>query len=246
MRRLNLPLILDTLFTATAAFLLFFTSIRYYTKSAVIGLVFGICAALLFGALGYLYISKKQNKSLLITRDEKTKKLLSMHLSLSSDRYIVNLFKTCIEGAKICGRRLICDGQTVFFNFKMQPLSEDDIAAVIKGKCEKDKALYCISLSPEAANLAKTFSIKCVCIDEVFSLLKEKNALPEKYVYKEPPKMKLRQKIKAKFSRRLCAPLFWSGLSLLALSYFAFFPVYYIISGGIMLILSATALAVNA
>lgn len=246
MKKLNLPLILDTLFSAAAAFLLFFTSIRYYTKSPVVGLIFGICAALLFGALGYLYISRKQNKSFIITRDEKAKKLLSMHLSLSSDRYIVNLFKSCFESAKIRGKRLICEGQTLFFNFKMQPLSEDDVAGVIKCKCDNDKALYCISLSPAATSLAAAFSIKCVGIDGVYALLKEKNALPEKYVYEEPPKIKLRQRIKSKFSRKLCAPLFWSGLSLLLLSYIAFFPVYYIISGGIMLILSAVTLAVNA
>ena len=66
MKRLNLPLVLDTLFAGACAFLLFFTSLRYYTKSAVIGLIFGVCAALLFGALAFLYISGKQNKSLLI------------------------------------------------------------------------------------------------------------------------------------------------------------------------------------
>lgn len=246
MKRLNLPLVLDTLFVACAAFLLFFTSLRYYTRNAVLGLVFGILAAVLFGALAFLYISKKQNKSLLVTRDEKTKKLLAMHLSLSTDRYAVNLFKNCFEGAIIRGKRLICGEQTLFFNFKMQPLSEDDVAAVIKCKCTGEKALYCVNLSPEAASLAKTFSINCVGIDGVYSLLKEKDKLPEKYVYEEPPKLKLRQKIKSKFSRRLCAPLFWSGLSLLLLSYIAIFPLYYIISGSIMLILSAASLAVNA
>ena len=93
MKRLNLPLILDTFFAAACAFFLFFTAIRFYTKSAVLGLIFGICAALLFGALGFLYISNKQNKSLLLSRDEKNKKLLSLHLSLSSDEYILGLFK---------------------------------------------------------------------------------------------------------------------------------------------------------
>ena len=42
--------------------------------------------------------------------------------------------------------------------------------------------------------------------------------------------------IAPRISRKLCAPLFWSGLALLGLSYFTFFPIYYIVSGGIMLI----------
>ena len=88
MKRINLPLLLDTLFAALCTFLLFFTALRYYTKNAYIGLIFGICGGLLFGALAFLYISGKQNKSLLLSRDEKNKKLLSLHLSLSSDGYI--------------------------------------------------------------------------------------------------------------------------------------------------------------
>ena len=97
MKRLNLPLILDTLFAGICAFLLFFTVIRFYTKNAVVGLVFGLSACVLFGALGFLYISNSQDKKLLLSRDEKQKKLLALHLSLSSDDYIKNLLKNASE-----------------------------------------------------------------------------------------------------------------------------------------------------
>lgn len=245
MRRFNLPLILDTFFAGICAFLLFFTALRYYTKNVIIALVFGIAACLLFGAMGFLYISKKQNKSLLLSRDEKAKKQLSLHLSLSSDQYVKNLFKQCFESAKIRGKRLICGEQSYFFNFKMQPLSEDDAAAVIKYKTNGEKVIFCVKSSPEAAALCENFAIKLIGIDEVYPLLKQKNLLPEKYVYEGPEKISFFKKIKLRFTRRLCAPLFWSGLSLLALSYFTFFPIYYIISGGIMLILAAVVLVIN-
>lgn len=246
MKRLNLPLILDTLFAAVCAFLLFFTAIRYYTKSAVIGLIFGVTAGVLFGTLACLYISGKQNKSLLISKDEKQKKLLALHLSLSRDDDIKNLFKKSFgEEAKIRGKRVICGGVSHFFNFKMQPLSEDDVARVIKFKCDGEKKVYCVKCSPEAAVLANNFSIEIAGIDEVFSSLKKDELLPEKYVYEEPKKPNLFKRIKARFSRKLCAPLFWSGAGLLALSYFTFFPIYYIVSGGIMIILSAVALVFN-
>lgn len=243
MKRLNLPLVADTFFAAICAFLLFFTAIRYYTKSAVLGLIFGICAALLFGTLGFLYISNKQNKSLLLSRDEKNKKLLSLHLSLSSDAYILNLFKKCLgEEARIRGKRVIYGGQSYFFNFKMQPISEDDVARVIKSKTGGEKIIYCNCADVAAAALAVHFTIKICGIDEVFALLKKNNLLPEKYVYEDAKKTGFLKRVRARFNRRLCAPLFWSGTALLALSYFTFFPVYYIVGGGIMLILSAVAL----
>lgn len=246
MKRLNLPLILDTFFTGLCAFLLFFTAVRFYTKNAVIGLVFGVAALLLFGALAYVYISRKQNKTLLVSRDEKNKTLLALHLSLSSDGYIRKLFKSMLgEGAKISGQKVVSGETANFFNFKMQPLTEDDIAKVIKYRFEGKKRIYCAKISPDAAALASNFLIELTAIDGVYSALKDKNLLPEKYVYEGAQKVKFLSKIKSRFNRRLAAPLFWSGLGLLALSYFTFFPVYYIVSGSVLLILAAVSLVVS-
>ena len=126
MRRINLPLILDTFFAGLCAFLLFFTSIRYYTRNAYIALGFAIASCILFGALSFLYISKKQNKKLLISKDEKQKKLLSLHLSLSSDEYISQLLEKGLtaenEKCEIKDNKLIIGETAYFYNFKMQPI----------------------------------------------------------------------------------------------------------------------------
>ncbi len=245
MRRLNLPLILDTILLGLCAFLLFFTAVRYYTESATLALFFGISASLVCGALGFLHISRKQNAKLLISRDERHKKLLALHLSLSSDGYVKRLLKGLLgDEAKINGSRIVCDGKTFFYDFRMRALSEDDIAKIIKRGGEH-KILYCTAISPEAAVLADNFLIEVRTIDRLFSELKDKDMLPEKYVFEGAPKASVLQKVKSRFKRKLCAPLFWSGTALLALSYFSFFPVYYIVSGSIMIILAAAALIVN-
>ncbi len=249
MRKINLPLVLDTVFTGLCAFLLFFTSIRYYTRNVYIALGFAIAACFLFGALSYLYISKKQNKKLLISKDEKQKKLLSLHLSLSSDEYISQLLAKGLESEsgkpEIKNSKLIIGENAFFYNFKMQPISEDDVAKVIKVSSEGKKTIICNRISAEALVLCENFLIEVKQIDYVYDLLKKKELLPEKYVYEGKQKLSMLKKIKARFSRRICAPLFWSGLSLLALSYFTFFPIYYIVSGGIMLLLSAVTLVFN-
>ena len=248
MRRINLPLVSDTLFVALCAFLLFFTSIRFYTRNPYVALGFAIVACLLFGALGFLYVSKKQNKKFLRSRDEKGKKLLSLHLSLSSDKYVSELLKKCLaredEKPQTRNGGIIIGDCAYFYNFKMQPVSEDDAAKVIKIKTEKNKILLCNRISPEGMLLCENFLIEVKQIDYIYGALKKKELLPEKYAY-EGQKTNPFKRIRARFSRKICAPLFWSGLALLALSYFTFFPVYYIVSGGIMLILSASALVFN-
>lgn len=246
MKRLNLPLVLDTLFASICAFLLFFTAVRFYTQSAAAGLVFGICAMLLFGALAYIYISGKQNKKLLLSRDEKNKKLLSLHLSLSSDGYVKKLFKNLWgDNAKISGQKIVCGDTANFFCFKMEPLSEDDVARIIKYRFDGKKHIYCTKSSSGASALAANFMIEITGIDGVYSALKEKDMLPEKYIYNGGEKIGLLKKIKSRFNRKISAPLFWSGAGLLALSYFTFFPLYYIVSGSILLILSAVSLVMN-
>ncbi len=248
MRKINLPLILDTFFAAVCAFLLFFTAIRYYTRNAYIALAFAVCAALLFGCLSFLYISRKQNKKLLISRDEKQKKLLSLHLSLSTDEYVCELFEKCLrpeEGSsEIKGGKVYTDGRVYFFEFIMQPISEDAVAKVIKFRTDDKKIIFCNRISAEAAVLAESFLIEVKQIDEIYKLLEDNKLLPEKYVYEGAKKISVWKRVKARFSRRICAPLFWSGLALLALSYFTFFPIYYIVSGGIMLVASAVALVI--
>lgn len=238
MKRINLPLILDTLFFALCAFVLSFTAVRFYTKSPALALTFAIVWAIFFGVLGYIYISRKQNKKLLLSRDEREKKLLALHLSLSSDDYILKLFKSCLgEGATIRGKKIFTEENVCYFFFKMQAVSEDDIAYVIKHPSEKKKIVYCTKISPEAAYLSQNFGIEFVDADGVYKLLKKHDALPEKYLY-EDKRAGAFAKIKARFNRKLTAPLFFSGAALLFISYFTFFPVYYIVSGGIMILLS--------
>ena len=148
------------------------------------------------------------------------------------------------DGAKISGAKVVLGETAYFFFFKMQQLNEDDVAKVIKYRFEGNKKIYCTKTSPEAAALAENFLIGITGIDGVYSSLKEKDLLPEKYIYDGESKASPWKRIRARFSRRICAPLFWSGIGLLALSYFTFFPVYYIVSGSLLLILSAVTLVI--
>lgn len=242
MKRINLPLVFDSFFTAVCAFLLFYTAVRFYTKSAVWGLVFGICAFLLFGALAFLYIRKKQNKKLLLTRDEKDRKLLELHLSLLPDKDVAELFLNVLDGGSIQGKQVATDKSVYFFIFSLKQLSPDDIAGVIKFSTDKDKVVYCNSISAEAKELADNFAITYKTGDKIYLELKDKGALPEKFIFDGGKRPNAFKRIKARFNKKLTAPLFWSGLCLLAFSFFTFFPLYYIISGGLLLVLSAICL----
>lgn len=242
MKRINLPLIFDSFFAAVCAFLLVFTSVRYAFKNAALALVCGIAASLAAGALSFLYIRKKQNKRLLLSRDEKRKELLELHLSLLPNGEATKLLLPLVENGAQDGSSIVTENKIYFCNFCLKPLSADDIAAVIKFSTDKGKAVLCNKMSPEAMELADHFMIEYVTCEKIYFELKERDLLPQKYIFDGTKKRNAFKTIKARFNRKLTAPLFWSGLGLTAFSFFTFYPLYYIVSGGILLLLSAICL----
>lgn len=242
MRRINLPLIFDSFFAALCAFLLFFTAMRYYTESAAWGLAFGICAFFLFGALAFLYIRKKQNKKLILARDEKNKTLLELHLSLLPDKDVTPLLLQLIGGGEVEGKNIVTENEVYFFDFCLKQLSPDDIAGVIKFPTQKNKIIFCNGISAEAKELAENFAIEYRTSDRLYFEMKNKGLLPQKFVFDGPKRQGILKRIRARFNRKLTAQLFWSGLCLLVFSFFTFFPLYYIVSGGVLITLSAVCL----
>ena len=242
MKRLNLPLVFDSFLAAVCAFLLFFTAVRYYTKSAIWGLTFGIFAFLIFGALAFIYIRKRQNQKLTLTKDEREAELLRLHLSLLPESELLKTLLPLVDGGKISGRIIETEDKVFYPIFRMQPLSPDDIAGVIKRKSKKQKVIFCNTLSEQAIKLAKDFDIEYVTGNRIFNRLKAENLLPEKYVFGGDKKLNFISRVKLRFNRRLAAPLMWNGLCLTAFSYFTFYPIYYIVTGGILLVLAAICL----
>lgn len=242
MKRINLPLIADTVFTAIIFFIIAFTATRFYTKSAFWGLFIGIPSALLGGGAAFAYISGKQNMKYKLSKDEREKRLLSHHLALCNPERITALFlKLLGQNAKVKGKNVYYENRVCYFIFQFQPLNMDEAAKIIKS-CAEDKLVYCNAVMTEATELFKEFNVEYIDINGIYPLLKDADLLPENYKYDCEKRQKFTARIKMRFNKKLCFPLFWSGLTLTLLSYFTFYPVYYIVSGGILLALSATAI----
>lgn len=243
MRRLNVPLVADTLLVAVCAFLLFFTAVRYYTKNAVFGLVFAVFAFFTFGALAFYAIGRKQDRKLLLARDEKQKGLLSLHLSLCTQTEILSLFSSALENAVREGATLTDGSRRYYFSFRLRPLTPDDVAEVVKSDSgQQEKVVYCNQAGAEARQLAADFNISLKCANDAYALLKQQRLLPEKYKFEEKQRLTFFGRIRARFTRRQSVRLFRCGAALILFSFFTFFPVYYIVSGGALFVLAAVCL----
>lgn len=244
MKKVNFALISDVLFFGLCAFILSFTLIRFYTKSAVTALICAIGIAVACAISAFFILYSKRKKHLIVSLGESEKKSLSLHLSVCGTKEIHRLFLSAIDGAYL-DKNIVRDGENAyFFNFKLSPVSPDDIAEIIKSDAPEKKCVYCCEVSPAALSLAEDFDIKITCVSEIYALLKDKGLLPEKYALGNVKKPNFFKKIKKRFNRRLCPSLFFCGLTLLFFSFFTSYSisVYYIVCGGLLLVLSAVSI----
>ncbi len=244
MKKINFALISDVIFFMLCAFFISFAAIRYFFKSAITALIISLGITAVAGVISFVLLLSKRKKLMVFTLGENEKKSLALHLSVCNEKAVKSMFLAALDGTYAAGNRLEDDEHTYYFNFKLSKISPDDIAAVIKDESEKAKRLFCCSASPEALSLAEDFSITVTAIAEIYLMLKEKNLLPEKYALGEVKKPSVFKRIKKRFNRKICPSLFFSGLTLLAFSFFTFYPVYYIVSGAVLMSLSAVVLMI--
>lgn len=245
MKKINLALISDSLFSALCAFLISFTAVRFYLRSSLSALFIAIAFSLLCGSLCFAALLSKRKKLLLYTSNAREKKTLALHLSVCSENYVSKLFEKALEGTYPVGNRLEDEENAYFFKFTLSPLSPDDVADCVKYSVEKHKQIFCCEAGAESQSLAAEFGIQIKTIGEIYELLRLKNLLPEKYACGEIKKKTAWQSIKKRFNRKLCPSLFLCGLSLLFFSFFTLFKIYYIVFGGLLLTLAAVSLLFN-
>lgn len=233
--------IADSLLAAACAFVIIFTAVRFYTKNPALGLGLGAAAFALFGALAFLRLNSKRGKAVALGKKQIRRRAAKLYLcSLKRDEAL-SLLNIAIDG-KINRNGIEKESKIYLPEFLPEQLSPNDIcgAKEVDGKLEK--VIICNGATDEAVKFAKLLNIEIKPSDELLDKLEELNALPQKFSFGDSVKPKLKERLQGAIARKNAPRLFWCGLWLTAFSYFTFFPVYYIIAGGLMLMLAAVCL----
>ncbi len=243
MKRLLLPLISDTALCVFICFFASFTCMRYYTRNIVISLICALLCSALVGIISFLCIRGKLKKNYLLKSDEKRRALLATHLALADWQYIRDSFLTILPDAEISTNdTLLRFGERHFFLFKISALRPDDIGDIIKTPCGQKKIVHCNYIESEARAIAESYGIEVKDIKDAYISFNQANIMPQKFTYSPYEKLSFFKSIKGAFKRSLYKKLFFYGMGFLALSYFTFFPLYYVVLGGSMLFLSLLCL----
>jgi hypothetical protein len=171
-----------------------------------------------------------------------------LHLALSSnednlvliEKLLTQMYENSHIERKDKGISVQKSGEKLYFAiFKNEAVTSDDISFAVRK--QKDCQVYILgsTFTENAVKLALIFKIELWDSYKVYKELKQHDLLPDKYICGEKFKRKYKELLKLRFKRSMYKGYLLSGIMLLALSYLTFYPVYYIVSGCILLTVSA-------
>lgn len=246
MKKIDFPLIADVAFYSVCTFFLSLALLRYSRVALSASLALAALFALAAGGLAFLFLHGKHRRRALKRSEIVQKNALMLHLALErAERVRAALLKALAADGKNAhceGDALSSDGIAVVPLFTMQPVSADDVARLIREYGTSPFRIACNALSPESEALLSSFGIDAMRGDEIFELFRRTDTAPSPLICGELPRRTIGVRLRRAFSKKNARPFFAGGVFLLAMSLFTLFPVYYILSGAILL---ATSVAVR-
>lgn len=249
MKNFNLPLFLDTCFYALAVGILSLGILRYFRVPLFLAAICALLFALAAGTLCFFaeYLSHRRRT---ITKREQTEKdALMLHLALESrERVRALLLEANLADGKqanLEGDALTVEGVRLVPLFRLEAVTADAVAALLRDYRDEDFCLACNALTAEAEKLLLSFGKKVLRGDDIYRLLKRTDTYPEKPICSEIPRRTVKHKLRVSFSKKNARPFFVSGLFLLIMSLFVIFPVYYLITGAVLMVTAVLVRAVG-
>ncbi len=247
MKKFDFPLIADSLFYSACAWLVLVGVFRWLQLPAGVCFSAATLLALALALTLFFLLGARHKRRALSKQEQRTREKLMLHLALERDERVR---AALLEALLADGREAHCEGDALAVDgmplipiFTMQPVSADAVAQLLKTYSAQPFAVACNALTPEAEQLLTSFSRTAMTGTQIYDLFARTGKLPETYICGEIPRKTVRGKLRRTFSKRNAYPFFVSGAALLVMSLFVLFPVYYLISGSVLL---ATAIFVRA
>jgi len=236
-------LISDIIFSFIVAFfctLFLFRHLQIRLFPAVI--LSSICGGLSACATA-AWLQNKRKSVFLKRSDEAQKEKLLFHLACISNTEKTIFFLDRLSATKPLPPLRLHNEQTMYWlRFTFQPVHADEIVQLHRHKTDKEKVLLCNKIEDQAYALAQRFQIRVLTGNEVYAMLKERNALPEKYPHEETSENKRQRRLQLWFSRKNAKPFLTASVLTLTTALVSPFPRYYLIFGFAML---ATSVAIR-
>jgi hypothetical protein len=230
MKYFSIRALSDGLFVALCTFFLLFTLLEYFKVNAVISCICAGLFSLIALFFAYIYSQKKYNTKRCKANFFGKVESCMLELMTMPPVELKGIFD------KLNAKENFADGDNFYF-FKYSAITADDVLYAKRSGTKACTTIFCNKADDDAVLFAKRFNFTLYQAEDVYNLLKDNDLLPggnsSQTKHLQKPKI-----FSIKMSKAKCLPLFLSGATLLAMSYFTMFPAYYVASGALLTILS--------
>lgn len=140
--------------------------------------------------------------------------------------------------AQIRGGRIDTEAGSTYLKFQFEAVTADELSPVIRAEGGQ-KTVLGAAFTDEAQKLAQAFGVTLKSAADVYTLVKDSGCMPEKLITPPEPRGGFRAKLSFRVRKSAWRGYLFSGVFLLLFSLFTVFPVYYVVSGGILLAVAA-------
>ena len=140
--------------------------------------------------------------------------------------------------AQIRGGRIDTEAGSTYLKFQFEAVTADELSPVIRAEGGQ-KTVLGAAFTDEAQKLAQAFGVTLKSAADVYILVKDSGCMPEKLITPPEPRGGFRAKLSFRVRKSAWRGYLFSGVFLLLFSLFTVFPVYYVVSGGILLAVAA-------
>ena len=140
--------------------------------------------------------------------------------------------------AQIRGGRIDTEAGSTYLKFQFEAVTADELSPVIRAEGGQ-KTVFGAAFTDEAQKLAQAFGVTLKSAADVYTLVKDSGCMPEKLITPPEPRGGFRAKLSFRVRKSAWRGYLFSGVFLLLFSLFTVFPVYYVVSGGILLAVAA-------
>lgn len=222
-----------------------FKTLRLRAVSTII--LATVCGLLTAFSVGAWLLYRRKNVHLK-RADEREESRFLLHLNLLSDEGKTVFFQNLLSSKNApCHRfgrlRLYTKTEFYFLKFTFSPVSADDVATFSRLKTGKQKILFCNEIEQNALALCQRLSIEVKTGPDVYTLVKNADALPSSYVGEPTPFSDKTRRLRLCFSKKNSRRCLTGGAMLLLFAGISPFAFYYVFIG-VVLLLSAVLIRV--
>lgn len=263
MKKIDLPLWSDTV-CLFLCLLLFFFAVFRFSLPLWAALLIAFAAAGAAAVLLFLFLRARRRKRHASEGEKAEIEKFAFHLAMSAPEDNAALLAKCLnaaaqkrgeggaaarpadagapadaEGGAVLPYRakkdaVLSEKGRALVRFRFEKVTADELSPLVRAK-EERKAVFAGAFTEEAKKLAGSFGLRLIEAPEVYALVKESGCMPDPLLAPPGQRGSILQRLRAGIRRRAWRGYAFAGVSLLLFSLLTIFPVYYIVSGSLLL-----------